>query len=76
MGTALAHSNPVKSKRPEQEGPAQSQQLPAKQNTGVMGTLQGWWDKGTDWAADKYDQASGAVSSAYNSVKKTAGDFC
>lgn len=55
---------------------ARGQQLPQKAgNQGVGGTLKGWWDKGTDWLGKKYDQASGAVSGAYNSVKQTATDF-
>jgi hypothetical protein len=73
MGTALARSAP--SKQNNQQGPDQGQAVPAKQNTGVMGTLGGWWDSGTSWLGRKYDQASDAVSSTYNSVKQTVGDF-
>ena len=52
------------------------QQLPQKAgNQGVGSTLKGWWDKGTNWLGKKYDQASDAVSGAYNSVKQTASDF-
>ncbi len=59
--------------RPNPSTSSDQAQEPA--SGGVGATLSGWWGGATSWMGEKYDQVSGAVSSGWNSVKKTAGDF-
>ncbi len=42
--------------------------------TGAAATVRGWWDSATDWAGDKLDAASDAVTGAWNTTKRVAND--